>query len=170
MSCFFNGCENPVVSGGTQCIFHKSRRPCIEPGCHNQVFARSRCVRHGGKRRCMVHGCVANARLHGVCSRHGAAREKPRCSVDGCVSVAHRHGKCIRHGGGRPCRFGDCTTNARSGGFCWRHRPAMPYAFPSIKLEPGLSEIKEELLDESILDAVLTLAESVDPFPWLHAQ
>ncbi|EQC40239.1 hypothetical protein SDRG_02887 [Saprolegnia diclina VS20] len=168
MTCFFNACTNPRLPNGTQCAFHKSRRPCIEPGCHNQVFARSRCVRHGGKRRCSVSECTANARLHGVCSRHGAARGKPNCSTDNCASIAHRNGKCIRHGGGRPCHFPDCKTHARSGGYCWRHRPATPYAFPANKtLHVGLSAVKEELLDASILDAVLATMDAVEPFAWL---
>ncbi|EQC40221.1 hypothetical protein SDRG_02869 [Saprolegnia diclina VS20] len=124
MECYFNGCEHPARTGETTCDFHKHRRACIVPDCHNQVFARQRCVRHGGKRQCTAPNCSANARKDGVCARHGARIVKRVCMIEGCTNVAHRDNKCIRHGGRRPCKIDGCETHARSRGYCWRHRPA----------------------------------------------
>ncbi|OQR92950.1 hypothetical protein ACHHYP_03061 [Achlya hypogyna] len=122
MPCCFNACLNDAMPGGTKCSFHKSRRRCEEPGCHNQVFARNRCVRHGGKRQCSHDGCTANVRRANVCARHGALSAKRLCLDPGCTNVAHRNKRCIRHGGRRDCRVTGCETHARSGGYCWKHR------------------------------------------------
>ncbi|OQR91135.1 hypothetical protein ACHHYP_04954 [Achlya hypogyna] len=172
MSCFFNACLNPSVTGSTKCHFHRQRRQCEEAGCRNQVFARNRCVRHGGKRQCSEALCTANARVGGRCSRHGPTPEKPRCVVDACENVAQRHRRCIRHGGGRPCHFAGCKTHARSSGYCLRHLPATPYTLP-LSAGTGIA-IKEERIDAAILDAVLStddvapmaqLTTNLDPLP-----
>ncbi|KDO21264.1 hypothetical protein SPRG_13563 [Saprolegnia parasitica CBS 223.65] len=132
MTCYFNGCQQPARINESTCEFHKHRRACIVPDCHNQVFARQRCVRHGGRRQCTAPNCTANARMDGVCGRHGARIVKRICTMEGCTSVAHRDNKCIRHGGRRQCKIDGCETHARSRGYCWRHRPV-----PSIAIEDG---------------------------------
>ncbi|OQS04663.1 hypothetical protein THRCLA_03124 [Thraustotheca clavata] len=141
------GCENPCRPNSDKCHFHRNRRTCVIEGCPNQVFARQRCVRHGGKPLCSHNGCTANARTGGVCSRHGAALQKRVCSVACCSRVAHRKFLCIRHGGGRQCHVQDCATHARSGGYCWRHRPenAIEQEIPEPLVEVKTEEsIKEE--------------------------
>ncbi|OQR90720.1 hypothetical protein ACHHYP_05298 [Achlya hypogyna] len=122
MRCYFNGCLNAAAPASAKCAFHRHRRQCHEAGCRNQVFARNRCVRHGGKRTCVHPGCTANARRNNVCSRHGVRPDKRECSVPACANLAHRFQRCISHGGRRDCRITGCTTHARSGGFCWKHR------------------------------------------------
>ncbi|OQR88818.1 hypothetical protein ACHHYP_06617 [Achlya hypogyna] len=156
--CYFNGCQRPSADDNDKCSFHKHRRPCEVAGCRNQVFARHRCVRHGGKRICTAPGCNANVRKDGLCARHGEPKPKRTCSVTGCENVPHRCGRCIRHGGGRPCHFPGCETHARSGGFCWRHRPAPP------EIEQDIGTLFDAPLELGTVDtSILEVLAGVEP-------
>ncbi|OQR82493.1 hypothetical protein ACHHYP_15938 [Achlya hypogyna] len=121
-ACVFNGCPNRPVKSLDKCKFHRGRAKCAVDNCANQVYARQRCIRHGGKRSCVFPGCHSNARSGSFCCRHGADNTKQLCSQEGCDRVAHLRQRCVRHGGGRPCLIDGCTTHARAGGYCWRHR------------------------------------------------
>ncbi|OQS07731.1 hypothetical protein THRCLA_00272 [Thraustotheca clavata] len=129
MSCIFNGCLNLAIPGTEKCEFHRGRTKCLVEGCANQVYARQLCIRHGGKKLCQAAGCLSNARSGEFCCRHGADNTKQTCKEPGCHRIAHLRQKCVRHGGGRPCKAEGCTTHARIGGYCWRHR--IPNTQPS---------------------------------------
>ncbi|KDO24565.1 hypothetical protein SPRG_10095 [Saprolegnia parasitica CBS 223.65] len=120
--CCFNGCFNAPLAPSDKCVFHRNRAQCLVDGCVNQVYARHLCVRHGGKKTCAFPECTSHARIGNYCVRHSKDASKQLCSEDGCTKTAHRRQKCVRHGGGRPCQVEGCTTHARTGGLCWRHR------------------------------------------------
>ncbi|KAF0704135.1 Aste57867_7423 [Aphanomyces stellatus] len=119
--CLFNACASPTMPASDKCEFHKHRDKCAEPGCYNQVYARSRCVRHGGKPPCQFPGCQGNGRIDGLCLRHAPGRKK-HCGVHGCIRAARVQGKCMAHGSGLLCGYDQCTSYARVGGVCQRHR------------------------------------------------
>lgn len=121
MQCMFNGCTQLVTGTATKCNFHRNRRRCTEPGCKNQVYARSKCVRHGGKRQCTEANCTLNARGGSKCLRHGGHAVKRYCLVEGCQKQAHARSRCVKHGGGRKCKIEGCVLHARTGGLCARH-------------------------------------------------
>ncbi|EQC32903.1 hypothetical protein SDRG_09434 [Saprolegnia diclina VS20] len=121
-TCFFNECNQAVVPGSWKCVFHRHRSRCQVDDCRNQVYARSLCVRHGGKRKCEAPNCGVHVRQGRFCTLHGPKVDKPRCTEEGCEKQAHMRSKCVRHGGGRLCKVEHCTTYARGGGLCWRHR------------------------------------------------
>ncbi|KDO26601.1 hypothetical protein SPRG_08005 [Saprolegnia parasitica CBS 223.65] len=122
ITCFFNECNQAVVPGSWKCVFHRHRSRCQVDDCRNQVYARSLCVRHGGKRKCEAPDCGVHVRQGRFCTLHGPKVDKPRCTEEGCEKQAHMRSKCVRHGGGRLCKVQHCTTYARGGGLCWRHR------------------------------------------------
>ncbi|OQR88266.1 hypothetical protein THRCLA_22894, partial [Thraustotheca clavata] len=121
-TCFFNECAQPVPPGSWKCVFHRHRSRCRVDDCRNQVYARNLCVRHGGKRQCQHPNCNVHVRQGLFCTVHGPKIDKPRCIEEGCTKQAHMRSKCVRHGGGRLCKIENCTTYARGGGLCWRHR------------------------------------------------
>ncbi|OQR83051.1 hypothetical protein ACHHYP_15182 [Achlya hypogyna] len=121
--CRFNGCNNEALPGVAKCAFHRHRLPCAVEHCNNIVYARKLCVRHGGRHQCSHSGCDANARAGGLCARHAKVHAKHECSEPSCTNVAHARTKCVRHGGGRRCTEAGCSTLARTGGYCRRHKP-----------------------------------------------
>ncbi|CAK4113558.1 unnamed protein product [Aphanomyces euteiches] len=156
--CFFNGCMKPVVRGTNKCSFHKNRDKCRTNGCHNQVYARGLCVRHGGKKQCAFEGCEGNARSGAFCCRHGQPTKKKLCQVQGCIKVAHANHKCVAHGGGRKCKMENCSSHARQGGLCQRHR-----------IETGASSPKSwdaATFDFDFSDAVKWLEEPSSMVAW----
>ncbi|KAG9411847.1 hypothetical protein AC1031_017477 [Aphanomyces cochlioides] len=121
VTCKFNLCVNPVVSGSDKCSFHKNRTNCSFPNCTNQVVARNLCVRHGGRRLCQFEDCTAHRRGKKFCLKHGGEVPKRFCTVEGCQKQAHSNQRCVRHGGGRYCQAPSCSYHARAGGFCRNH-------------------------------------------------
>ncbi|EQC40220.1 hypothetical protein SDRG_02868 [Saprolegnia diclina VS20] len=152
----------PSLLLSNKCEFHRNRRSCQFKGCHNQVFARNLCVRHGGKRLCIHPGCPSNARTAGCCARHGPATPKRTCSEVSCDNIAHRLGRCIRHGGGRPCKARACSTHARSGGYCWRHRPSIA-SLPASLVSEDLESPRWEALDTLDASILASVLEAVHP-------
>ncbi|KDO21265.1 hypothetical protein SPRG_13564 [Saprolegnia parasitica CBS 223.65] len=162
MSCCFNKCSQPSLPLSNKCAFHRNRRSCQVDDCHNQVFARNLCVRHGGKRLCSYPECLSNARIAGRCARHGTDAPKRTCNEASCYRIAHRLGRCIRHGGGRPCKTRACPTHARSGGYCWRHRPSV--SSPVTAESPqDLESPRWEALDALDAHILASVLADVDP-------
>ncbi|KAF0689480.1 Aste57867_19087 [Aphanomyces stellatus] len=122
-TCVFRGCVHPPLPDAIKCAFHKPREKCCVADCRSQVYARGRCVRHGGKRSCAASGCDGNVRIGDVCFKHAASAGVNRgCVVAGCMRMGRAQGKCVQHGGGPLCAKRDCTSHARVGGLCQRHR------------------------------------------------
>ncbi|ETV96986.1 hypothetical protein H310_09834 [Aphanomyces invadans] len=165
--CFFNGCYNPVLGDDWRCNFHRARSRCRVDGCSSQVYARRLCVKHGGKKQCQVDGCHRNVRLGTLCTRHAGPIIKKKCIEPGCVNLAHNVNKCVRHGGGRKCKFGECLTHARSGGYCCRHTRVVK----ELRVAAAASScaISEDDDDKSVVSDAIKGVTDIDPMKWTHS-
>ncbi|EQC31768.1 hypothetical protein SDRG_10557 [Saprolegnia diclina VS20] len=148
--CMFKDCRQEALYGCSKCAFHKRRKKCSFPECHNQVYARGLCVRHGGKKPCAIEHCTNAVNGGDYCVDHGGLATKRFCVVDGCKKQAHARKRCVRHGGGRICAAQGCGHHARLGGFCLAH--TTPDAAPPATLE--LEQVAEFLhtIDEPLLE------------------
>ncbi|OQS07799.1 hypothetical protein THRCLA_20058 [Thraustotheca clavata] len=151
-TCLFNGCETLTTHESKKCNFHRNRAKCSVPDCTNQVYARHLCIRHGGKRLCRYPNCYTNARAGDLCAKHGGAKIKPLCFVAGCDKKVYGNNKCIAHGGGKSCCVSQCSTRARTGGYCWRHRNLVPNSPIQQDPQESLISIIDELMAQEIPD------------------
>ncbi|ETW09179.1 hypothetical protein H310_01605 [Aphanomyces invadans] len=94
---------------------------------------------------CANINCRRFAKVHGLCLLHNRVIIRPilppqdrgsrllpnvpekrrnhnrRCRFDQCRSYARGGGYCTRHGGGRKCSVPGCATSSQTGGYCRQH-------------------------------------------------